>query len=390
MNWLKTAAAACAAIGLALTGATAASARNRTTEMLVADVAARAGVSTQTFLDRSVTQQGNDTEVLPGVFESSGGFSYAYGGSSQTLIAVRIFNENDFAICARFNGALLRGPMAGTEQNASLGFNILIDARSSELMIANAAKGTRSAGSSSDYATRYLFWLAAPPSQERRCSSVAPAGVEYIDSAPLPPAGETVSEATPELYARLGLIPPQAQSAPAAPALADSTNRLAWYWLDRIKPKDAGPVERIGILTNEYGPFVTSLAFGRLGNATDAVTVTDWFYNAADRSVCVLGRGGYRVLGANGVTKPVEEGAKVVPSQFGTWIASVARINGPQPPNWQVLWDVDYYVWPTPKSPATDADCANSFNPANFSQGPSPRKDGQIILHPVLGGPSPG
>lgn len=378
----------CALIGMALSAASPAAARNRTTEMLIADLARTAGVSYQTAYDRSETQEGEDTELFPGIYESSGAFSYSYRGNARTLIAVRIFNENNFAICVRSNAALIGGPMAGSQQGASLGYNVLIEARSSEPVIAHTAARAYSVNTIGEYATLYYFWLAAPPSKERRCSSVAPSGVEAIDTMRLPPAGRTSAQASPELRAKLGLNAPQARSVPAPPAPAEPANRLAWYWLDRINPKDAGPVERLGIFTNEYGPMTTSLAIGRLGGATGTVTATDWFYNASDRSVCVLGKGAYRVLGANGVTKPVVAGAKVVPPRFGTWVADVQRLGGTPPPTSQVLWEVDYYVWFTPKSPATDAGCANSFKPSAFNKEALPRKPGQIILHPLLGGPS--
>lgn len=198
-------AGAAAAAALAVTAANPAAARNRTTEMLIAEAAAGAGVSYQTVLDRSDTQQGEDIEFFPGIYQSTGGFSYSYGGSARTLIAMRLFNENNFAICVRSNAALLGGPMAGTEQGASLGYNVLIEPRSSEPVIVNTAARTHSLSSTAYYASRFYFWLAAPAVTERRCSSVAPADLEVVDTLPLPNAGESLAGSTPELRARLGV-----------------------------------------------------------------------------------------------------------------------------------------------------------------------------------------
>jgi hypothetical protein len=193
-----------AASAAVLIGAGPAAARNRTTEMLIADIARRAGVSYETARSRSDTQTGEDIEMYPGVFESSGGFSYSYGGSARTLIAVRIFNENNFAICVRSNAALIGGPMAGSEQGESLGYNVLIEPRSSEPVIANSVARSMSVNNISNYATRYYFWLAAPAGTERRCSSMAPADVDRVDRAPLPPVGQAAWSATPEFRAKLG------------------------------------------------------------------------------------------------------------------------------------------------------------------------------------------
>ena len=342
--------AAMAGLALALGFAAPTAARNRTTEMLVSDVAAGAGVSYDTFRRRADTQDGDDLELMPGVFESTGGFSYAFNGQQRTLIAVRIFNENSFAICVRSNAALMGGPMVGSEKGESLGYNVLIEPGTSEPVIAHTSTRVHGVAESIRYATRYFFWSAAPPSQQRRCSSVAPAGVESVDRAPLPAAGQTSWQSTPELQARLGLVPSPSsappQSAPAAQqAPVNPADRLAWYWLSRINPEGSGPVKRGGILTNEYGPFVTSLAIGRLGiNAErDSWTATDWFYNTSDRSVCVLGVGSYWVLSAKAGRKSVEEGAKVVPPNYGTWLAGVQHLQVSAPPSWTMLWEVDLY-----------------------------------------------
>jgi hypothetical protein len=196
----------CAVICLAAAIASPAEARNRTTEMMISDMAERAGVSYQTAFERADTQLGEDLDLYPGIIESSGGFSYSYGGQAVTLIGVRLYNENNFALCVRAKGALVGGPMAGSRQGGSIGYNFLIEPRSSESVIAHTANRAYSVMNTGQYATEYYLWPAAPASVERRCSSIAPADLESWAQAPLRAApGQSLSRATPDLLMRLGL-----------------------------------------------------------------------------------------------------------------------------------------------------------------------------------------
>lgn len=288
----------------------AAEARNRTTEMLISDLAISAGVSYQTALDRTETLEGEDSQIIPGIYVSTGGFSYAYGGDARTLIAIRIFNENNFAICVRMNAALLGGPMVGTQQGGSLGYNVLLEPGSSETVIAHTARARHAVTSAAYYTSYYYFWLAAPAGTEGRCSSVAPADVDRIGTDPLPPAQKSRSLSTPELYRALEMGPKQSGLSSAPPIGANPSyssvpaERRTAEWILKLvnitRGYPGGNLEnpwqemtRLGSWSKFGGPFQASLSVVRYGDGTYGAT--DRFFNDYGGPVCLYIAGDYDV-----------------------------------------------------------------------------------------------
>lgn len=171
--------------------------------MLVADIAARAGVSYSTALNRMNTQEGDDLELEPGLFQSAGGISHRFDGEAITTIAVRLFNESRFDICVRANATLIGGPMAGSRQGGSLGYTFLIEPGRNESVIANSAPRLYNLNNAMTYAITYVFWLAAPAGTERRCSSGEPAGLDEHMKSALPDIPGVSHISSPELSAAL-------------------------------------------------------------------------------------------------------------------------------------------------------------------------------------------
>jgi hypothetical protein len=206
------------ACALGLAAANPAAARNRTSEMLIADIAARAGVSYETARGRMDSQHGDDVELLPGIYSSSGAFAYSYRGEAVSMSAVRIFNENDFAICVRARAALTGGPMVGSREAGNLGFNFVVEPGTSVSVIMHVADW-RAFSDLQHYALSYYLWTALPGA-DQRCSPVAPRDLDSFDRATLPPGGQLGFRATPELRDRLGVASQQSGWGSPAPAPA--------------------------------------------------------------------------------------------------------------------------------------------------------------------------
>jgi hypothetical protein len=201
----KLVAAACAMIAVVIIAASPAQARNRTTQMMVADIASGAGVDSVTVTDAMDTLTQEDRELLPGLFHSLGGIAYSYGGEGITTLGIRLYNESDVAICVRADSVRQGGSVDGFRQGGSLGYNFLLEPGASEFVIVNTINRDLDLESVGRYATRYYFWKAAPASIERRCSSIEPADLASWMAEPLPPPGELELLAAPELSASLGL-----------------------------------------------------------------------------------------------------------------------------------------------------------------------------------------
>ncbi len=292
----------CITAALALASASEAEARNRTSEMLIADIAARAGVSYNTALERMESQQGEDVEPLPGIFVSSGAFAYSYRGEAVSMSAVRIFNETGFAICVRARAALTGGPMVGSRQAGNLGFNFVVEPGTSESVIMHVAD--RHAFSDlQHYANAYYFWSALPGG-DQRCSPVAPGDLGSFDRAALPPGGQLGFRATPELQTRLGLQAQQwgwGDAAPAPPAAQASNyvppEQRTSEWVLGLFNHSRGMVNgtpsggyremsQLGSWGTENGPFLASFASVIFGNGTFGAM--DAFFNNSDKYVCLF------------------------------------------------------------------------------------------------------
>lgn len=195
-----------AGAGLALTMTGVADARNRTTEMMVSDIARDAGVSHDTAFNRSQAIVDADIEILPGVFQSIGGVLYSHAGSNRALAGLRFYNESSVTICIRANAAVTSGVLVGSRQGGNVGFNFLIEPGSSEFFLVNTTTNVRSGGDLAGYASRYYMWVAGPASMEKRCSpaSIAPPDLESWISGPLQD-GQLQVNYTPELARQLGM-----------------------------------------------------------------------------------------------------------------------------------------------------------------------------------------
>ena len=397
MNWVINGVTACTVIGLALTSASPAAARNRTTEMLVADIAAGAGVSYDTALNRMDTQQGDDNEILPGIYSSSGAFAYSYRGEAVSMSAVRIFNETGFAICVRARAALTGGPMVGSRQAGNLGFNFVVEPGTSESVIMHVAD--RHAFSDlQHYANAYYFWSALPGG-DQRCSPVAPGDLDSFDRAALPPGGQFGFRSAPELAARLGVASPQSgwgSPAPAPPA-AQAANYVppeqrTSEWVLGLFNHSRGLVNgtpsggyremsQLGSWGSENGPFLASFAAVTFGNGTFGAM--DALFNNSDKYVCLFIAGDTD----GGLDNPVKEsgsrGPKVVrPYSLGEGAAFYSSTRLRKMPSAED-WTLRYLVWAPPSTRyATDADCAAGFDVAgNAAALMSAASPGQVVVH---------
>ncbi|NJS14771.1 MAG: hypothetical protein HC788_09400 [Sphingopyxis sp.] len=397
MHWLINGVTACTVIGLALTSASPAAARNRTSEMLIADIAARAGVSYNTALERMDSQQGEDVELLPGIFVSSGAFAYSYRGEAVSMSAVRIFNETGFAICVRARAALTGGPMVGSRQAGNLGFNFVVEPGTSESVIMHVAD--RHAFSDlQHYANAYYFWSALPGG-DQRCSPVAPGDLDSFDRAALPPGGQFGFRSAPELAARLGVASPQSgwgSPAPAPPA-AQAANYVppeqrTSEWVLGLFNHSRGLVNgtpsggyremsQLGSWGSENGPFLASFAAVTFGNGTFGAM--DALFNNSDKYVCLFIAGDTD----GGLDNPVKEsgsrGPKVVrPYSLGEGAAFYSSTRLRKMPSAED-WTLRYLVWAPPSTRyATDADCAAGFDVAgNAAALMSAASPGQVVVH---------
>lgn len=388
-----------AALMWALAVSSPAEARNRTTEMLVADIAAGAGVDYDTALSRMFTEQGEDPELLPGIFSSSGAFSYSYRGEAITMSAVRIFNETGFAICVRAKAALLGGPMVGSRQAGNLGFNFVIEPGTSESVIMHVADRYAFPGPQ-HYTNAYYFWSALPGT-EGRCSPVAPADLDSFDQQPLPPGGAFEFRATPELRTKLGVGSQQsgAWSNPApAPAPSASSGvppeQRTSEWLLELFNHSRGLVNgtlgggfremsRLGSWANEFGPFLSSFAVVQFGNGTFGAM--DGFFNNSDNYVCLYIAGDFDGILFDPTKESGSRGPKVVrPNSHGGGGAFYSSGSLNKKPSVDD-WTVRYLVWAPPSTRyATDAECAAGIDTASVPDAQPAGTQGQILVDPAL------
>ncbi len=397
MNWVINGVTACTVIGLALTCASPAAARNRTSEMLIADIAARAGVSYDTALNRMDSQHGDDVELLPGIYSSSGAFAYSYRGEAVSMSAVRIFNETGFAICVRARAALTGGPMVGSREAGNLGFNFVVEPGTSESVIMHVSD-RHAFADGQFYAISYYLWSALP-GDDQRCSPVAPGDLDIFDRSALLPGGQIGSRSTPELRARLGAeaqpsgwgspdpAPPPAQASTYVPPEQRTSEWVLGLFNHSRGMVNGTPsggyreMSPLGSFGSENGPFLASFASVIFGNGTFGAM--DAFFNNSDKYVCLF------IVGEtdSGLDNPVKEsgsrGPKVVrPYSLGEGAAfhSSARLR--KQPSAED-WTQRYLVWAPPSTRyATDADCAKGFDVAgNAAALMSAASPGQVVVH---------
>lgn len=188
----KIAAILCCAVGaMTLMMAQPAAAQNRATDWMVDWIARDAGTSRSEVLRRAGIAVADDVEIVPGVFVSYGAFQMSDGDRDRTLMALIVFNETGSQLCMRaavdYNTAALPG---ARETNNNTGINFLAEPGGSDVVMFHAADYLASLSDATPYAADFVLWEPAPPGTDRRCSSVAPAGLgESWEPSPLPTPG---------------------------------------------------------------------------------------------------------------------------------------------------------------------------------------------------------
>jgi hypothetical protein len=365
-------------------------ARNRTSDMLMDDFRQRSGYGDSTISQYVASKSVNDIELLPGLFESRGGFTSRHRNQGVSLSALRLFNEGSVPICVRAKAKMVSGALANSRSAGNMGINMLIEPGRSENIMAYTAN-RYIGGTNEQWERGYYFWLPGPTSMEKRCSGNAPADLMQWDALPLSQSRGV--RYSPELGRRLGMIPAQSGS-PRSPAPSPQASsiprerRTAHYYLIQANGSRAmsnGVAKQFnyrGMLRNSNGKFESSLAAGQFGNGTFGAA--DVFFNNSGQTVCLYVKGKYDIGMINARRQSGSPGPKAVPPYNGTYGVAFEVAPAPPPAGAQFNWLVQYFVWKSPRAGATDADCAATFVRDSIVQYPAPKSHGEIVVHPLL------
>lgn len=182
-------------------------ARNRATETMLAQFK-RQGLGDAEIARNVGWHRWNDLELLPGIYQSVGGFT-SRGTPQVTLRGVQLINESDVAICYRFRGQLLNGPLLGGRGSLREGANYLLEPGRYDVVMANTIDSYVGGTPLGDSITSFYLWLPAPGGGNGRCSASAPDGLDAWLARPLPRENTALVKYTPELERRLMSAVPQ-------------------------------------------------------------------------------------------------------------------------------------------------------------------------------------
>lgn len=195
-----------AVVALATLAATTAEARNRATETMYAQIRQQ-GISEADIARKVTWYRWADVEMLPGIYQSIGGFS-SLAQPQVTLRGVQLSNESDLAVCVRFRGRLLSGPLLGGRGSSREGTTLLLQPGQREVMMAHTVASYLGKVSLGTSVTGYYFWLPAPTGSEGRCAAKSPDDLGKFLSNPLPNEATIVLLYSRELAERLSAAAP--------------------------------------------------------------------------------------------------------------------------------------------------------------------------------------
>lgn len=187
--------------------ATAAEARNRSTELLREQFRQQGLSESMVYNNVYFFSEGwEDRELLSGLWESRGAFT-SRGRPPVSLFGIRLFNETNLRICFRAKARLLTGALIGTPRNGRLSVNGLLEPGRNDVVLVHTMQADLINEDIGTATRAYYLWLAAPAGAERPCAATAPADLEDWLAKPLDEKAGFIRKATPELRNALSLAP---------------------------------------------------------------------------------------------------------------------------------------------------------------------------------------
>lgn len=332
--------------------AQAAEAQNRTNDHLRETIFTSQGFSNAEINRYVRFASGQDTEILPGIYFSRGGFTSSDGSRSQSLDALRLYNESRVTFCVRPEGRLTSGPFLNAQSGGNVGSTFLLTPGSSETVLAHSLRRVVSGGTG-NLEMSFYFWLAdmnAPSG--RRCAALEPPGLQ--DWVRDPQRSEF--EVDLLLSEALGLAPSyQPGVSRAAVQLAQILRRQG------VNVDAEGRNVRIGdFLDASNGVIESSAAMAETVDGTRHVLI--WVHNAHDRAFCGILGSPQNVGSAAPLPYNLPaRGFYLAPGSGRPVLQAARATNQPMP----VDLGVRYMFWYPDDGASTDQTCAANV-PAGF------------------------